>query len=79
MPVRKAFDASMSSKGQLVIAKEIREELGLKKNQRFIERIENGKVVLEPVSRLMELKGVLKGKTSKSVKQIMQEIDEGWS
>ena len=38
----------LSSKGQLVIPKPIREELGLKKGTRFHVDVTEGKIILEP-------------------------------
>ncbi len=72
------LQTTMSSKGQVVIAKEIRDKLDVKQNQRLIQKIEGGRIILVPVKRLSELGGIWKGKTKKSIKQIMKEIDEGW-
>ncbi|MGD9029890.1 MAG: AbrB/MazE/SpoVT family DNA-binding domain-containing protein [Anaerolineae bacterium] len=41
--------AKLSSKGQLVIPKAIRESLGLRRGAQFRVRLEAGKIVLEPV------------------------------
>ena len=70
--------ATVSSKGQVVIAKEIRDKLGIRKNQRVVERIEGGKIVITPLKRLSELGGSLKGKIKTPVKELMREIKEGW-
>ena len=73
------FETSMSSKGQVVISKEIREALGLKPNQKFVEKVEGAKIVLKPVPTLTELKGSLKHVArKKSVRQISSWIDKGW-
>jgi len=73
------LETRMTSKGQVMILKEIREKLGLSKRQQFIERTEDNKVILEPVPNLVELGGTLKsmGK-NKSIKQLMKEVKEGW-
>ena len=75
----KTFETTLSSKGQVVILKPIRERLGLRPNQKFREYIKNDKIVLEPVVPLTELGGSLaklrKGKTSK---QVIKEIKSGW-
>lgn len=39
----------LSSKGQLVIPKAIREALGLRRGTRFQVRVDEGRVILEPV------------------------------
>lgn len=70
--------ASLSSKGQIVIAKPIRDKLGLVQNQQFIERIEGKTIVLEPLPKLTDLGGVLKGKSKKTVEEMMREAGEGW-
>jgi len=54
------FTTSMSSKGQVVIAKEIREQLGLKPNQKFVEEAKGNKIVLRAVPGLLGLKGSLR-------------------
>jgi len=73
------LETRMTSKGQVLILKEIRERLGLSKRQQFIERTEDNKVVLEPVPNLTELGGTLKSMgENKSIKQLMKETKEGW-
>ena len=41
----------LSSKGQLVIPRSIRESLHLKNGDRFKARIVDGKIILEPVAK----------------------------
>lgn len=54
--------ATMSSKGQLTVPKEIRDSLGLKEGTKFAVTIENGNVVARPKNRsIMELAGYFKG------------------
>lgn len=73
------FETSMSSKGQVVISKEIREALGLRPNQKFVEKVEGTRIVLKPVPTLFELSGSLKYVAKKkSVRQISRWIDKGW-
>lgn len=72
------FETRMSSKGQVVIVKEIREKLGLAENQRFVEKVENRGIVLKPVKRLSALRGVLKGMESKPVREAIKEVKKGW-
>ena len=73
------FETKMTSKGQVQIFKEIREELGLGKEQSFIERVHEGKVVLEPIPNLVSLGGILgKPANKKGIEQVMKEVKEGW-
>jgi len=73
------FETKMSSKGQVVISKEIRDELGLKPNQKFLEKHKGGEIILKPVPSLTKLKGSLKNiARKKSVRDIGRWIDRGW-
>ncbi len=75
----RVFETVLSSKGQVVISKEIREQLGLKEKQKLLETVEDGNIVLKPVPSLLSLGGALKGAFGKKTTQeIMKEIDEGW-
>jgi AbrB family looped-hinge helix DNA binding protein len=53
----------LSSKGQLVIPKTIRESLRLKNGDQFQVRVQDGKIVLEPVAKglVQKLHGKYKG------------------
>ena len=68
--------ATMSSKGQLTVPKEIRETLGLKEGTKFSVTIENGNVVARPKNRsIMELAGIL-GKAPSGKSLTIEEMDE---
>ncbi|MDO8741218.1 MAG: AbrB/MazE/SpoVT family DNA-binding domain-containing protein [Candidatus Woesearchaeota archaeon] len=71
------FVTSMSVKGQIVISKEIRDKLGLMPRVKFKEKIQGKKIILEPLPSLGELGGSW-GKTGKTTKELMKEVDEGW-
>lgn len=43
--------AKLSSKGQLVIPKSVRDALGLRRGTRFHIRLEGGKIILEPLAQ----------------------------
>lgn len=51
----------LSSKGQLVLPKKIREKLNLKIGDQFQARVVDGKIILEPIKKdtLTKLHGVL--------------------
>jgi len=71
----------LSSKGQIVLMKGIREKMGLKAGDKLIERIEDNRIVLKPVAPLSELFGSLKDEgdfKGKKTDEIMAEIKRGW-
>ncbi len=62
----------LSSKGQLVLPKAVREQLRLKNGDQFQARIVDGKIVLEPVKlgAIHRLHGVLAGTN------VLKELEE---
>lgn len=70
---------TLTSKGQVVIGSKIRKELDLKPQQKFVERIERGRIILEPLETPEELKGSLKKLArGQTTEEIMRGIKEGW-
>lgn len=70
---------ALTSKGQIVISSSIRKKLALKRGQRFIERVKDGKVILEPLETPLELKGALVEMAGgKTTDQLIKEVKEGW-
>lgn len=51
---------SITTQGQISIPAKLRRQLRLDKTRRAIVRLENNRVVIEPVRDLLELKGSLK-------------------
>ena len=51
---------SITSQGQISIPAKMRRELGLNKERKALVSIDGGKVIVEPVKDLLELKGSLK-------------------
>jgi len=76
--MQERFETTMSQKGQVVISKEIRKELGLKPKQKFIEERRGTEIVLKPVSSILAARGILKGMESKPTKLVIQEVKKGW-
>ncbi len=76
--MQERFETTMSPKGQVVISKEIRRELGLKPKQKFIEERRGAEIVLKPVSSLLVARGMLKGMESKPTKMVIREVKKGW-
>ena len=58
--MRMVYAVSITSQGQLSIPVKIQRELGLKRPGKAIVRVEEGKIVVEPVRDFLELGGSLK-------------------
>ncbi|MFH1054705.1 MAG: AbrB/MazE/SpoVT family DNA-binding domain-containing protein [Candidatus Altiarchaeota archaeon] len=72
---------TLSSKGQIVLMKGVRDKLGLKAGDKLVETVQENSIVLRPVKSTKELFGVLKnsnGFRGKSTEDIVAEIDSGW-
>jgi AbrB family looped-hinge helix DNA binding protein len=68
--------ATMTSKGQLTIPKEVRDELNLSSGTRFYVTVRNGEVVARPKNkRLADLAGIL-GKPPSGKSLTVEEMDE---
>ena len=72
------FETTMSSKGQIVISKKIRDGMGIKPNQKFIEKVEGNKIILIPVIPLSKAGVMLKGMDKRPTNEIIKEIKRGW-
>ena len=57
-------EATLSTKYQIVIPKEVRQSLHLKPRQKFVVLTKNGVVQLVPKKSIGELRGILEGKIS---------------
>ena len=55
-------EATLSTKYQIVIPKEVRQSLHLKPRQKFVVLTKNGVVQLVPKKSIRELRGILEGK-----------------
>ena len=63
------MEVNLSSKYQLVIPREIRKKLGLKKGQRFQILVRGGIITLIPDYPLRELRGILKGVDLRGIRE----------
>lgn len=72
------FKTTMSSKGQIVISKEIREELNLEPKQKFTEETKGTEIIIRPVLPLSSSKGILKGMGKMPTDEIIREVKKGW-
>ncbi len=68
---------NVSSKGQIVLPSDIREELHIEKGRRMVVTIKDGVVVMKPLKKLSELKGVLAG-TNKDLDKTIKELRKEW-
>lgn len=69
------YTVSVTSQGQISIPAKIRRELGLDKNGKALVFLEKGKVVIEPVKDLLELRGSLKTKIKATPSQVREAFE----
>lgn len=70
---------TVTTKGQITLPIEVRDQLDIEKGSRMVVLIKRGWIFMRPVKRLSELRGILKevGKTSEElIREIRQEWDE---
>jgi AbrB family looped-hinge helix DNA binding protein len=74
---------TLTSKGQITIPQEIRDQLQLRKGQRLDFRVDaKGRLVLEPLTQdVRKLKGIVRSSRKKpaSLRQIAQAIARGYA
>ncbi len=66
----------VSSKGQLVLPSDVRDELKISKGQRMVMTIHKGIILMKPVKKLSEMEGILKD--SKDAKKIIDDLRREW-
>jgi AbrB family looped-hinge helix DNA binding protein len=66
----------VSSKGQIVIPTDLREKLNIDKGRKMILVEKDGVIIMKPIRKLSELKGILR--TRESVKEIIKELRAEW-
>lgn len=71
------YAVSITSQGQISIPAEIRRKLGLgkSKTRRALVSEEGGKIIIEPVKDLLELKGSLKTNIKTTSQQIREAFE----
>ena len=74
------YTVSITSQGQISIPVKIRKELGFHKHKKAIVTIEGGKMVVEPVTDFMSLKGILHkyAKRGMSIDKIIEMEEKAW-
>jgi len=68
------MEVVLSPKYQIVMPKEVRENLGLKKGQKFAVIVKNGVISLVPVPSLEELRGIAKAIEMREVREDEERI-----
>ena len=67
---------SITSQGQISIPAPIRRKLGLDKSKRAVVTEKDGKLLIEPVQDLLDLKGSLKTSITASPKKVREAFEE---
>lgn len=70
------YVVSITSQGQVSIPVKLRRELGLTKSKKALIKKENGKLIIEPVKDLLELRGSLKTKIKATPRQIREAFEQ---
>jgi len=68
------MEVVLSPKYQIVIPREVRENLGLEKGQKFAVVVKNGVISLVPVPSLEELRGMAKGIEMREIREDEERI-----
>lgn len=69
------YTVSVTSQGQVSIPAKIRRELGLDKPTKALVSMEEGRVVIEPVKDLLELRGSLTTKMKATPSEIREAFE----
>lgn len=70
------YTVSITSQGQISIPAQLRKKFGLNKSRKALVSDHQGKIVIEPVKDLLELRGSLKTKIQATPKQIRRAFEE---
>ena len=68
------MEVVLSAKYRIVIPREVRENLGLKKGQKLAVIVKNGVISLVPVPPLKELRGMAKGMEMREIREDEERI-----
>lgn len=69
------YTVTITSQGQISIPIELRRQLRLDKTKRALVSSRNGKIIVEPVKDLLELRGSLKTNIKATPKQIREAFE----
>ena len=68
---------TVSTKGQIALPSEVREELSIGKGTKMVLVVEKGMIVMKPLRRLSEFEGIL-SEVKKPAREIVKELREEW-
>lgn len=68
---------TISAKGQIVLPSAIRRELSLEKGTKMVLVVKKGMVIMKPLKRLSELRGIL-SEIEKPAREMVKELREEW-
>ena len=68
---------TISAKGQIVLPSAIRRELSLEKGTKMVLVVKKGMVIMKPLKRLSELRGIL-SEIEKPAREIVKELRAEW-
>ena len=67
----------VSSKGQIVLPSDIRDELKISKGQRMVVTVHKGVILMKPIKRLSEMKGIL-NISKKEIRNTIDDLRKEW-
>ncbi len=67
----------VSSKGQIVLPSDIREDLKIDKGQKMAVTVHKGVILMKPVKKLSEMKGMLK-MSKKETRSVINRLRKEW-
>ena len=70
------YTVSITSQGQISIPAPLRRKLGLDKHKKAFVSEQDGKILVEPVKDLLELRGSLKTKIRATPRQIREAFEQ---
>jgi len=68
---------TISAKGQIVLPSGVRKELSLEKGTKMVLVVRDGIVIMKPLKRLSELRGILK-EIEEPAREIVRKLREEW-
>ncbi len=68
---------TVSSKGQIVLPNTVREKLDIEKGSKIVILLKDGWILMKPMKRFSELRGILKG-VEKTSEELIREIRNEW-